>query len=70
MDKKPSFMKKAANAAVGQIGAILGGASVWFSLFFVFYFDTWLERLLAISAMVFVIWIIGKLVDKYYPQYN
>ena len=68
MDGKPSFMKKVTEAAVDQIGAILGGASVWLSLFFIFYFDTWLQRLLAISSMAFVIWTIGKLIDKYYQK--
>ena len=60
--------KKIVDNLLGMLGGVLGGAVVWLSLFFIFYFDNWTARLLSIFATVVCIYLIAKFFDRFYPR--
>ncbi|OVZ95667.1 hypothetical protein CBW53_19410 [Yersinia frederiksenii] len=60
--------KKIVDNVLVILGGLLGGAAVWLSLFFIFYFDTWSARLFSIFAMIVCIYFISKFFNRFYPR--
>ncbi|EKN6178860.1 hypothetical protein DVQ78_20000 [Yersinia enterocolitica] len=68
MGRMSVIKKKIVDNVLVILGGLLGGAAVWLSLFFIFYFDTWLARLLSILAMSVCIYLIAKFFNRFYPR--
>ncbi|CAM3652486.1 hypothetical protein RAVI111496_04050 [Rahnella victoriana] len=52
----------------GTLGALIGAVAVWLGIYFIFHFDTWTVRLLSICTLAVCIYLLGKLLDKFFPM--
>ncbi len=68
MGRMSVIKKKIVDNVLVILGGLLGGAAVWLSLFFIFYFETWSARLLSIFVMCVCIYFISKFFNRFYPR--
>jgi len=52
----------------GALGAVIGATAVWLSLYSIFHFDTWSMRLLSIFTLAACVYLLGKILDKFFPM--
>lgn len=52
----------------GGLGALTGAIAVWLSFYFIFHFDTWTMRLLSIFTLSVLIYLLGKMLDRFFPM--
>ncbi|WP_337263230.1 MULTISPECIES: hypothetical protein [unclassified Serratia (in: enterobacteria)] len=71
MENKTSWIRrKIIDNSITILGGLVGGAAVWLSLFFIFYFDSWVKRIISILAMWICIYILAKFFDKFNSKQN
>ncbi len=52
----------------GTLGALVGAIAVWLGIYFFFHFETWSMRLLSIFTLAVCVYLLGKLLDKFFPM--
>jgi len=52
----------------GALGALTGAVAVWLAVYFIFHFDTWSMKLLSVFTLAACVYLLGKLLDKFFPM--